>query len=413
MKNSATKSSVVFFSFATAVLIGCGGSSKPIDVASSTGLVSVVVKSSTLMPPGPSVSNTPVLLDSIQSQAATACSLTIGGVVHTGKCITPLKMVAKVHRVGITKPQVGVQLLSLSSAPAGSGLDGPFGVLGLASFDFSNPVARRNDYSDDGLANQVGNLVFDNVVVELGALQVQLDFSSNANITNKYWTVRYPFVDQQLQSNSTFIACALSSSILSLFTNASNWLYPSPTGFKKGDILLCEKSSASATCADSEFLWVDAASGLTLSSRPSTPLMLFGSRLFTGDSCDPSRIQSKVTFGYGPALRALVASPFLLTKATANGKTSYIHNTGCSISSGTCTGVAVTGSTVTATLDFALTGSIFSNGTVDIDTAAEVNLRKHLNKTLFKSIYIDANKTDSIAGSDPGVSAVVSISLTN
>ncbi|MCJ8277631.1 MAG: hypothetical protein HRT44_07880 [Bdellovibrionales bacterium] len=121
-----------------------------------------------------------------------ACTLGIGAATLNGDCFTPLSLQAKVRQINMSNSFGGepARLIDFSAVPENTPFGGPFGVLGLTDFDFAAASESANSYSDDNIQDS-SDSYFNTAVLEVGAVEMKIDLSGNANVGDDFWTIRY------------------------------------------------------------------------------------------------------------------------------------------------------------------------------------------------------------------------------
>jgi hypothetical protein len=305
------------------------------------------------------------------------------------------------------------RIINLAAAASGSGYDGPFGVLGVASFNFASPASTTNQYSEDNIESSDLNY-FNMVTVVLGSLEYQLEIpSSNSAITERFWTVRIPMVRQELTGDSSVATCSASNASAAGKIAAAK-LYDSPSKFLAGDVLVCMKAAQTDTCADTDFAWIDSSNGSTSTTRPTSPVRLAGTYAMNSLQCTASEGKPDLTLSSLDFNSVLSTGAGIKLSKTfgEGGTTQYSYTSDCTISSktGTCTGTATTGTKLTATIDFTVTDSMFAYN-LDPATDAKADLLKNLQNFTLKPVFINNFRTAAGTGDANGITAKVSLVL--
>lgn len=363
----------------------------------------------------------------ISPLSSSACNVAIdSSTIVAGNCVNPIKMTATATTLHLASQYGGVP-----AQIQGSGRTGIQGLFGFNTFDFksASTLGGTNNLTES-------KVYFDRVAVNVSALDIQYV----AGVAAKFYNVRYLFFTQPPMDDTTLSACVSAAGNRSLFNSLGSLFFTdtaktAPIPITRGDILVCVKDTGSATCAASDYQWIDA-SGALHSTRPTAPLQLKGTFITPASSCDAmdSAFTSFVTGG--ATFYAAITSPFTLTAASVTTLTAptldagtqkvigsktaqatqYTFTTGCTVAaggtSGVCTGTPTLGSDLTLTLDFDLANLVFfPTSAANPDTDSQTVILSKFDKILPIPIYIENNKP--VAGSDytPGVNVTVSAIL--
>lgn len=344
----------------------------------------------------------------------TSCNITIGSSTQTGNCFTPLSIKSKATQLNGASSFGGlpIRLLNFSAAPEGSGYDGPFGILGVAPFDFSVPQATTNPYSDDNIQDGISTTVYNRVTVNMKSLELQIEIpSANSGVTQRFWTIRYPFIPQDLTSISGYSTCLASDSHLADVATAPDAkIYSAPANFLVGDVLLCQKAASTDVCADSDFEYISSTDGSTSSTRPSSPVRLSGTYLLSHESsCAVENGHPNMSLGYIDFDASLTAG-FKATRVIDRGVSTYTITSGCEGT--TCnSGTASSGNAVVVTVTYSTDNSIFVPTGIDLTSDSASSIRQNLYRILIKPLYVLNNRTGVGNGDAPGISATTTFSL--
>lgn len=344
-----------------------------------------------------------------------ACNVTIGASSHSGNCFTPLSVKAKSAQLnaGSSLGGIPIRLLNFTASATNSGLDSPFGILGVAPFDFSNPQAITNTYSEDNIQDGTVSTIYNRIIVDMRSLEMTIEIpSSNTNVSSKFWTIRYPFIPQDLTTITGYSDCASQDPhIAELATSALGKIYSSPSSFSIGDVLLCQKSLSTDTCLDSDFEYINSTDGTTSTTRPSTPVQLTGSYLLAhSSSCSITGTNPSLSLGY-INFESNLANGFKAEKTNTNGNYSYDISSGCESSSTCNSGVLRQGNTATITISYDMIQSVFAPSDIDLNTETEANLKKNLHRILLKPLYVINNRTSEGNGNSPELNSTINFEL--
>jgi hypothetical protein len=227
--------------------------------------------------------------DSSQCGGSSPCYPDAGA--RQGSCLTPLSITGKATRLDLAGSSMGDGLRLLGSGEGG-GKDDVY-LLGDA-FDIQDPL------SLSGEDNAQDHSSFESKHTHIALNFDYLDVKVAAPRTSgtEYWTIRYifkslPFTDETNHSctttcsdpeelNCTTTCTATGETIGQCLdrlqrpgaADAADLVaasyYGGLSGVKRGDVLLCKKTSASATCASSDWEWLDNSSGSLVPNRPSS-----------------------------------------------------------------------------------------------------------------------------------------------
>lgn len=320
-----------------------------------------------------------------------ACNPNFGAGPINGECFSPLKFTAKATIVaaGSSKGAVPARLINLASGPDGLGLEGPFGVLGLADFDFATPAAVNSIYSDDNIGGEdTASVVYDLITVYIGAAEMQIDMNGT-NAATRYWNIRYPFFPKNPLDDTAFATCPSSEFTREVLEDNGD-LYSAPNGFKPGDILLCEKANVTDTCAAGDWNFVNADDGSVTTTRPANTVQLVNAHWITDPSCSEEGEHPDMEFGGGQFV-AQVGSPFKIIRTETMGEngpvSTYTHTANCNVNTGECTGATTSANKITATITFDLSNGVFAHNDVNWAGDSNEELRQGLTKILPLNFY--------------------------
>ncbi len=345
------------------LLVQCSGGGD-----SNTGTMSIVLKSTSL---------------ATRSRTGTACNPTVNGAPEGGLCYTPLSVLGYFNQASLssTGGGAGVRILG------GGSTVGLEGVFKKTAFDLKTPptIPSSDDNIQDGTAAS-----YDILSISLQAIEVVFEAES----TPKYYHMRIPLVNTPPSTSSVFSGCLTSQENSS--ADEYGTLYGS-TNALAGDILICIKTSATDTCADTDYQWVTG--GALSATRPGSPERLTGAQLITADSCTPGAEHPEVTWGYG-TIDILLDSPVSVTATNGGGGKTY-------------TSGGVSGSRLTVTLDIDTNLSLFEsvNGLVtDLSLATQNQILTNIAKIQLKPIYIRNNASSAVTSGDMEASATLTVS---
>lgn len=206
----------------------------------------------------------------------------------TGSCLTPISVKGHVSSINLAGDYFGggVRLLG-----GGSGFGQNYVVEG-STIDLADPLSLggEDNAQDTGFSN-----VNNRLTTEFNYLDVAFAVPRSSE-TLEYWTYRYAFVSYPFSqekiyeehestpgdvtftdTSSTLADCVASDFLQAGDTADSNnsQLLGGISGVQKGDILICRKSSASASCAASDFQWLNLNTSTFVSTRPATDSEVF------------------------------------------------------------------------------------------------------------------------------------------
>ena len=345
---------------------------------------------------------------------ATSCTLANGDVNASGECVTPVSMSAKVTQLNLGHANGGVpgRLIQFNAGPGG--YDGPQGVLGLAEYDFADSAQATNPYSDDNFGES--EAFFNTVTLQMGSIDVKLNVAADS--TNPYWTIRYSFYPQNPADDSNLTSCISADTGLQSAVQSSGDIFSAPDGFQAGDIMVCQKSSSTAACADSDFQFIDSADGSLSSTRPSSPVALDGTYLWGGEnnSCneqDGGNISLEIQpVNFQTRLATGSEVKIYKTRSANDCLFQYTYNTTCTSTSntaGSCSSADTQAFGIDASVDFDLTDAVFVPSSIDLDSTATTTILQAMDQILPRPIYFEEFKTAQGTGYTTGVSATVTI----
>lgn len=348
-------------------------------------------------------------------KSSSTCSMFIDGNLYEGECITPNSLKAKVRQVNLGNTFGGppARLIDFAAGPEPDSVfeSGPFGVPGLADFDFANPSGANNSYSDDNFQD-TGNY-FDGIGLEMGAIEVKLDLTSNSNLNNGFWTIRYMMMDQNPLLKPSINSCVTDQSVRDRLTSLGD-IYSAPTGFLQGDILVCQKGSDSEPCADEDFQWITASGALT-TTRPDNPIALDGPFAFQDDYCSNGG-GDLITGGMNFASDLTPPIFMSKTRSTEECLFQYDIETDCTITgenSGNCSGSPLSGFGINVNLDYNLNNSFFVSNTIDLTNDSDSTILQNMPLVAPIPVFFENKKAGQGGGDYPALEATVSISINN
>ncbi len=346
-----------------------------------------------------------------------ACSVSIDGVNTNGNCTDILWMKAAAQKFHVNSSYGGsgpTRLLDYAAAEEG-GFDGPFGFLGMANFDFQNPAASNNLYSEDSIQDATIGTIYNQASISLGGVEYRFNAPNSAT---PYWTVRLPFIDQDLSDVSTgseTLEQCLAGRTETLEKLETEKVFDGPMGFLAGDMLLCKKAGAGDECADGDFQWINSGDGSLTGTRPGSPVRISGSNLIINASCSTDGEHPDVTLPTAD-MRFGLTEGFKISKEFLDGGLPHYtfqgECTATGATTGTCTGAESEGTYIDVTVDFDLSQALFIDNTLDLNSDSDAVLQAGLDGILPKSLYIDNYKVGEGTGDDPGIVAEITATLT-
>jgi hypothetical protein len=322
--------------------------------------------------------------------SGTNCSVTVESTTTTGKCYTPLKVKGFFDRASLASTSGGTPVRVLGGGSKYSGFQD---IFRHEAFDLSSTVTIDGDDNiQDGTSSS-----YNLMTMRVQSLEYQIEAVVGG--TTKFYTVRNFFSDSKPSTSTLLTDCSLSSGEL---TEADTYgdLYSGITA-KRGDLMVCIKTTSSATCAASDFVWVDS-SGTTYSTRPASPLQLTGTYFGNTPSCSQSSGSPAITWGSSELTSAL-ASGVSVTASISGGTKTYTVNG----SSGTQLNVAI---------DIVATDSLFiPSSATDVtnlsSVASESIFLQNLNKILLKPVFKNNNRTSAADTGDSTLSSSVTLTI--
>ncbi len=142
---------------------------------------------------------------------------------------------------------------------SGEGLDRD-GKINLAAFDLGAPQAIGGE---GNLPDVRPGTSFAQLDTTFGYMDVQLP------IDDKFWTLRFAFYPQPIAEDTAVKMCAEANYRQRIAQNGA--FVDGAAAFAHGDVLYCEKASASEACAPGDFKWMDAGTGTFTATRPAQP----------------------------------------------------------------------------------------------------------------------------------------------
>lgn len=365
-----------------AIATGCGSSN---DDGSGSGNVSIVFKSSAL--------SSALRLERLANapSSGTNCSASVDGSPVTGKCYSPLRVAGFFSSASLSSTTGGAPVRLLGG---GDHLHGFADIFRHEAFDLKTQVAMVGDDNIQDGSGGPYNLL------SLNSQAIEYSFEAKVGGTDKVYTVRTFFADSIPSVGSTLSSCGLLEGELA-DADLYGTLYSSIAA-RRGDILVCIKTSTSAACADSDFVWVDAA-GSTHATRPGSPLQLTGTYLTSTPSCVAGE-RPDISWSSTDFVASL--SSAVSVSASFDGGTK-IYSSGGS-----------TGNKLTVTVDVSSAESLFvpsgAAAVADLsNVASEAVLLQNLDKILLKPIYVSNAKSSAANSGDAALSATVSLSISN
>lgn len=309
-----------------------------------------------------------------------------------GLCITPINISGYASSVGLGRSGGGAPVRLFGSTLGSISLDRN-GELEVSPFDFQDRISMEGESS---IQDDTGSGSWDLLQVYTAYMDVQLQ------INDEFWTVRYAFISQQPASESTIESCVEDHYFESIQANSGLLAEGETEGsYKKGDKMLCVKSSASETCADSDFQWLDLDSGSFVSTRPSNPLQheWANNEDVTCSQDDPGY---DINLGFYD-IYATIENPFELS---AEYNTCYPTFTYTDPN----TNETTTGNTLNAEFDFDMTGSVYLREMTETETETNAEIFQSL---YFKQMYLRDQLAEPAApGDELALSVTANISVT-
>jgi hypothetical protein len=318
-------------------------------------------------------------------RAGSGCTVsTDAGGVELGLCYTPLQISGYFNRAQFTSTGGGTPVRIL-----GGGTDtGIAAAFKKTAFDLKTAptIASSEDNIEDGGGTY-----------NLASIQMQaLEVAFTAESGNRIYRVRIPFVTTPPSSSSVYSSCGLGGGLADADTAGT--LFGSVVALP-GDILVCIKSSASETCADTDYQWI-VGSGL-VPTRTGSVRTLTGTYLSTAESCTAAADHSEIDWGY-LNFDLTLGTPVTVSAASSGGTKTY-------------TSGGTSGTKLTVNLDVASTGSLFvptSALGVDLSAATEGQILAAMESILLKPVYVKKRKNS--ASSDSGdMAATVTLTVSN
>lgn len=351
---------VVFSVLPILGLWSCKGEDGKRDSSSGSSNIDLIFSSSQLG----LASLSPVLGG--QFLASEACQLSLGSQTVQGVCTTPLGMSGSFNAARLYNPVGGSVPVRLLGGGNESGLEA---VFKYAAFDLSTtPTIDGDDNIQDGSASATYTSMY---------LTAQyLEYAFTATPDSKVYRVRTFFASSKPSDEEAFQAsgCRVSSSLGE--ADSIGTLFADLEA-QAGDILVCVKNSADATCADTDFQWV-ASDGTLSSTRPATPKQQSSGALFTESSCS-----SDTDWGYA---KINIAFPEAISISAAFGdggvKTYTVDGS--------------SGTKLNFKIDIDLENALFvpsSSGISDFALANEPAILNNISDILPKSFYIAKHQT--------------------
>jgi hypothetical protein len=367
-------------------LVACGGGSEE-DPSSASGSVKVTLSSSTL---GSSllISSSGVVRPYVGS--GTNCSVTVESTTTTGKCYTPLRVGGFFDSASLSSTMGGLPVRVLGGGDKYHGMQD---IFRHEAFNLASPIELEGDDNiQDGTASSYN-------LLSLRAQALEYQFSAVVGGSTKYYTVRTFFADSKPSESAVLTGCSLTTGELSQADTYGD-LY-SGISAKRGDIMVCIQSTATAECAASDFKWVDT-SGNTYTTRPSTPLQLGGTYFANAPSCSQGSGHAEITWGSSDISASLGTSVAVSAVIDRGTKTYTVGG-----NSGTQLNVAI---------DIVATDSLFipSAATTVTDlssVSSEAVLLQNLGSILLKPVFKNDSRSQPTDSGDAALNCTISLSV--
>ncbi len=313
-----------------------------------------------------------------------------------GQCLTPINITGKASSIGLGVRNGAIPVRLVGANLGQIGLD-QYGALEVSPYDLANPLSMTGTSNVEDAED--ANTEWDTLLVYTAYMDIK------AQIKQQFWTVRLAFVSQQ-PAEETDVQTCVDQHYLEAITQNSGLLPAGETTgtYRRGDTLLCKKTTVDETCVDADFQWLDLDTGTLISTRPANPLQNAWADQ-TEITCTSSEESQTLAHGYdlgigGYDMLASLDEAFKLSAEWGGScqKTyTYTNPT---------TGTVQTGNTLSANFDFDMSDSIFLNnimdGTLTHSSDAEILTAFSLKQMYLRSLEENPETT--------GVEAYLSVS---
>jgi len=313
-----------------------------------------------------------------------------------GQCLTPINITGKAASIGLGVRNGAVPVRLVGANLGQIGLD-QYGALEVSPYDLANPLSMTGTSSVEDAEET--DTQWDTLIVYTAYMDIK------SQIKQQFWTVRLAFVSQQPADEADIQTC-VDEHYLEAITQNSGLLPAGETSgtYRRGDTLLCKKSTMDEACADADFQWLDLDTGTLVSTRPNNPLQNAWADQ-TEITCTSSEEAQTLDQGYdlgigGYDMLASLDAAFGLSAEWGDAcQKTYTYTN-------LTTGTVQTGNTLSANFDFDMSDSIFLNdildGTLDSISDAEILTAFSLKQMYLRSLEENPETT--------GIDAYLSVS---